>query len=81
MIVDNLDVYGTRFAAWPFETYPPLAVDPNTELAFTIAGKRFKTIAAQLRQIHQVRSRIQCPEALFGLAAERFEFRDPHALG
>ena len=53
MIVDNLNVYGSRCLLGPLKTHPPLIIDADTVLAFPISFENFKTVAGQCRQVLQ----------------------------
>ena len=53
MIVDNLNVDGSEYLLGPLKTSPPLIIDADTELTFSISFENFKTVAGQRRQILQ----------------------------
>jgi len=53
MIIDDLDVGGTRRLSRPLKANPPLIVDADAVLAFAISGQRLKTVAGQGGQILQ----------------------------
>jgi hypothetical protein len=51
MVVDDSDIFGT--SVFPGETYPPLIIDADAELAGSIALQSFKPIARRNSNIRQ----------------------------
>ena len=47
VIVGYLDIYGTAIPYSPLKENSPLAIDTHTELAASITGQGFKTVASQ----------------------------------
>jgi hypothetical protein len=45
MVIDDFNIDRTRRVLRPLETNPPLAIDPDTALAFTVARKGFEMVA------------------------------------
>jgi hypothetical protein len=43
MVINNFDIIG--MAVLPVEAYPPLIVDPDAPLAFSLADKLFQTVS------------------------------------
>jgi hypothetical protein len=58
MIVDDLNVPG--FAITPHKTDPPLIVNANAILTFTVAVQSLQTIAGQYTQIVELLRRVDC---------------------
>ena len=55
MVVYNLDVRGHRRSFGPFEANPPLTVDADVELSFSISAQGLEVIAQQRTEILQNR--------------------------
>src|SRR5262245_51104102 len=51
VIINDLDVDGTRRGVRPLEANPPLIVDADAVLAFAISGQRLKTVTGQSSQV------------------------------
>ena len=74
MIVDNLDVERADCPTGPFEANAPLHVDPNAELAGTVALESFETVASQRSQIVKAGRRVKDLEPSIGLLRKSLEF-------
>jgi hypothetical protein len=59
MVIDNLDMSWAGGTFRPFEANPPLIVDANAVLAFSISSQHFKTVAGQHGEISQLNGRFQ----------------------
>ena len=79
MIIDNLNIRGARRITGPLKTETPLVIDPDAELAFPVAGQRFKAIAAQNPQIIQGGRRIKNGQSFSGLIGEALKPLDEFA--
>ena len=55
VIINDFHILRARSPLGPFETNPPLVVDTDAVLAFTVALKGFETIARQSGQILEER--------------------------
>src|SRR4051812_39391930 len=51
VVVNNLNVRWPRRPIGPFETYPPLVIDTNTELALSVSRESLKTVPGKRREI------------------------------
>jgi len=80
MIVHDLDIAWTFSTMWPFETKPPLLIDPYAELSSPIAAQRFEPVRRQGTQIGETRRGIQDFQPLIGLLGETLELADKLAL-
>ena len=49
VVINDLNIDRAKRALWPFETNPPLLVDPNAVLTLAITFKRFQTVARQIQ--------------------------------
>jgi hypothetical protein len=52
VVVDDFDIL--RSSGSPYETDPPLIIDPNAVLARSVGFERFQTVAGRHAQIVQV---------------------------
>lgn len=57
MIVNDFDIVGIAFM--PTETQPPLIIDPNGVLPFTVALEQFESISGQSTQIIERARRLE----------------------
>jgi len=57
MIVHNLYVVSVAF--FPHKTNPPLVIDADAVLPFSVSFQRMKPVAARHAQIHQTFGRMQ----------------------
>jgi hypothetical protein len=80
MIVDNLDIRRSGCVTRPLEAYPPLTIDPNAELACSIALQSFKPIAPQRTKFVQARSRIKNFHASIRLTRETLKLSNKTAV-
>jgi len=55
MVIDDFNIDRTRRVLRLLETNPPLAIDPDTVSAFTVALEGFEMVAGQV-QVEQRRS-------------------------
>src|SRR5580704_11672266 len=60
MIVDDLNFVSVALA--PNKTKPPLVVDSDAVLSFSIAMQRFQTISRRRHQVSQFSSAVQLPK-------------------
>jgi len=60
VIIDNFNVVGVTVA--PDETQPPLIVDPNAVLPFSIAVQSFKTIGGWRSQVSEFGCAVHLPQ-------------------
>ena len=49
VVINDLNIDRAKRALGPFETNPPLLVDPNAVLTLAITFKRFQTVARQIQ--------------------------------
>jgi hypothetical protein len=59
VIVDNLDIVG--IAVVPTKTEPPLVIDANAVLAFSVGSQRFQSVSGRARHISQDHCTVQLP--------------------
>jgi len=59
MVIDNLHVRRTGRTVSPVETHPPLIIDADAVLSFSVSLQDLKTVAGQHGKIPQSNSRFQ----------------------
>src|SRR5580704_3114970 len=53
MVIDNLHIFGTWRTFRPLETNPPLIVNADAVLPFTVSLERFETVTRQYGQVFE----------------------------
>jgi hypothetical protein len=59
MVVHDLDVGRPGSSTWPLEADPPLLVDPDAVLTFSVAFQGLEAIASDVPQVLQAVCRVQ----------------------
>jgi len=81
MVVRDFNGFRAVGARRPLETQPPLPVDPDAVLIFSVTRQSFQAIAGELRQVSQAGCRFQDTQTLFRLVTEALKSCHPLAFG
>jgi hypothetical protein len=73
MVLDDFDIERLIVAFRPLEAYPPLLIDSDTELPFSVSAQCLKMIAWQPHQIVVTHRCLEEIEPSFCLISEGFE--------
>jgi len=85
VIIHDFDL--VRVALAPYETYPPLVINPNAVLPFSVSAQAFQPIPRWRGQIAESRGEMQLLKLSPGNAlnrlkpAHRFSLEEPFCIG
>jgi len=77
VVVGDLDVEGPGFRVRQLKTHPPLLVDADAELAFSVPAQRFEAVAREVHQIVLAGRVLEDLQTPLCLLLESLEFPDP----